>query len=189
MSTVSRCTVFNKAKGIVFCSLDNTPNMRLCVRLFVVLALLPALTSVTRVLGLGLGLGRSNISNGTRCDERLCTWWHDTGEINTATPVSAGGVRQSRRYVVHVGLAGTDTFTASFVYESMPRNGNGRIYAPWDAPNSNTLPMGVHDGVFKGGPVKHTLCIPSLHFHNDLRCVLHSAPSGAVQNMSRILPN
>ncbi|KAF3386676.1 Dextranase [Penicillium rolfsii] len=83
----------------------------------------------------------------TACDSNLCTWWHDSGEINTATRVQPGNVRQSHRYNVQVRLAGTDDFRPSFVYETIPRNGNGRIYSPWDYPNDNTLGSDVDDGI------------------------------------------
>ena len=87
-------------------------------------------------------------ANSTHCSSSdFCTWWHSTGEVNTNTPVQPGNVRQSRRYHVQVSAAGANTFYDSFVYEAIPRNGNGRIYAPTDAPNSNTLPSSVDDGV------------------------------------------
>eukprot|EP00927_Polykrikos_kofoidii_P087124 TRINITY_DN995_c0_g1_i2.p1 TRINITY_DN995_c0_g1~~TRINITY_DN995_c0_g1_i2.p1 ORF type:complete len:598 (-),score=55.55 TRINITY_DN995_c0_g1_i2:48-1841(-) len=79
-------------------------------------------------------------ANRTICTEDLCTWYHDHGEVNTKTRVKPGNVRQSHRYRVKVGFAGEGCFPFnSFVYESMPRNGNGRIYSPWDLPNSHTF--------------------------------------------------
>lgn len=86
-------------------------------------------------------------NNVTHCGSDFCTWWHDSGEINRDTPVQPGNVRQSHKYSVQVSLAGDNTFYNSFVYESIPRNGNGRIYAPSDAPNSNTLDSSVDDGI------------------------------------------
>lgn len=83
----------------------------------------------------------------TDCGKDLCTWWHDTGEINQNTPVQPGNVRQTHRYSVQVSVAGHNDFLDSFVYESIPRNGNGRIFAPSDAPNSNTLDSSVDDGI------------------------------------------
>lgn len=58
------------------------------------------------------------------------TWWHDTGVINTATAVEPGQVRQSRKYNVSVSVAGTNEYHDSFVYESIPRNGNGMMFDP-----------------------------------------------------------
>lgn len=86
-------------------------------------------------------------TNNTHCGADFCTWWHDSGEINTQTPVQPGNVRQSHKYFVQVSLAGANNFYDSFVYESIPRNGNGRIYAPTDPPNSNTLDSSVDDGI------------------------------------------
>ncbi|KAK2591700.1 hypothetical protein QQS21_010612 [Conoideocrella luteorostrata] len=86
-------------------------------------------------------------TNNTNCDSRFCTWWHDSAEINTATPVKPGNVRQSHQYMVQVSVAGANNFYDSFVYEAIPRNGNGRIYSPADAPNSNTLGSDVDDGI------------------------------------------
>ncbi|CEL10154.1 hypothetical protein ASPCAL13279 [Aspergillus calidoustus] len=87
-------------------------------------------------------------SNATTCDADLCTWWHNSGEINTQTRVQPGNVRQSRRYLVQVRPAGSqEDFRPSFVYESIPRNGNGRIYSPWDYPSPDTLGANVDDGI------------------------------------------
>lgn len=86
-------------------------------------------------------------TNETHCGSDFCTWWHLEGEINTATPVQPGKVRQSHQYTVQVSLAGANQYYNSFVYEAIPRNGNGRIYAPTDAPNSNTLGSDVDDGI------------------------------------------
>ncbi|CAO2653804.1 Nn.00g032150.m01.CDS01 [Neocucurbitaria sp. VM-36] len=86
-------------------------------------------------------------SNTTQCDSSLCTWWHNTGEINTSGRVSNGGVRQSRKYLVQVSKANGNTFSNSFVYESIPRNGNGRLYSPWDKLGSDTLDLSVDDGI------------------------------------------
>ncbi|KAJ5444783.1 dextranase [Penicillium daleae] len=86
-------------------------------------------------------------TNKTHCGNDLCTWWHDTGEINKETPVQPENVRQSHRYSVQVSVAGQNDFLDSFVYESIPRNGNGRIFSPSDPPNSNTLDDSVDDGI------------------------------------------
>ncbi|KAL3496459.1 glycoside hydrolase [Aspergillus germanicus] len=81
----------------------------------------------------------SNSSATTHCGTDLCTWWHETGEVNTATAVAPENVRQSRQYLVQVSLAGSDSFFDSFVYEAIPRNGNGKILSPGD-----------RDGTFSG---------------------------------------
>lgn len=94
-----------------------------------------------------IGTAWSAPTNKTHCGNDLCTWWHNSGEINQDTPVQPGNVRQSHRYSVHVSVAGRNDFLDSFVYETIPRNGNGRIFAPSDAPNSNTLNASVDDGI------------------------------------------
>ncbi|KAL7940443.1 dextranase [Trichoderma barbatum] len=74
--------------------------------------------------------------NLTVDSEELKTWWHQTGEINTKTPVQLGNVRQSHMYNIQVATAShPNDFYDSFAYESIPRNGNGNIFDPRD-PNS-----------------------------------------------------
>ncbi|TVY79605.1 Dextranase [Fusarium oxysporum f. sp. cubense] len=60
----------------------------------------------------------------------VTTWWHDSSVINTNASVTADEVRRSRRYKVSISLAGEDDFHRSFVYESIPRNGNGKMFDP-----------------------------------------------------------
>lgn len=69
-------------------------------------------------------------SNVTAQLPTLNTWWHPTGEINTQTPVQNGNVRQSHLYSVQVAEASSAQYYDSFVYESIPRNGNGQICIP-----------------------------------------------------------
>ncbi|KAK9369487.1 dextranase [Lipomyces kononenkoae] len=107
--------------------------------LIVTLVWLPSL-----ILGAALVPFRNN---NTHCGTDICTWWHQTGEINRDTPVLPGNVRQSHRYAVQISKAGQNKFYDSFVYETIPRNGNGRIYSPLDPPNSNTLNSTVDDGI------------------------------------------
>ncbi|KAI5456065.1 glycoside hydrolase [Mariannaea sp. PMI_226] len=72
-------------------------------------------------------------TNNTVDSKVLKTWWHATGEINTKTPVRPENVRQSHLYNVQVAAASAPTsFYDSFVYESIPRNGNGPICKPGD---------------------------------------------------------
>ena len=78
--------------------------------------------------------------NTTHCGTDYCTWWHPSGEVSTDRPVAVGAVRQSDTYLVMVRAAADPGrgFSPSFVHESIPRNGNGKIFAPTDAPHSNT---------------------------------------------------
>jgi hypothetical protein len=85
--------------------------------------------------------------NATKCDSSICTWWHDSGEINPTGRVSDDSVRQSRMYLVQVSKATENAFYSSFVYESIPRNGLGRLYSPWDKPGNDSLHSSVDDGI------------------------------------------
>lgn len=91
-------------------------------------------------------LGRASVpypqewlNTHTHCGSDFCTWWHDTAEINTNSAVKPQNVRQSHQYLVQVAAAGTNHFFDSFVYETIPRNGNGNIMRPGDTPGSNTF--------------------------------------------------
>lgn len=58
------------------------------------------------------------------------TWWHEKSEVNTDAAMPRDEVRRSRKYEVYVSEAGRDDFQRSFVYESIPRNGNGKMFDP-----------------------------------------------------------
>lgn len=74
----------------------------------------------------------SKNANRTITSDKLQTWWHPTGEINTDTPVQSGNVRQSRLYDIQVSIDDDahPEYYDSFVYESIPRSGNGRKLSP-----------------------------------------------------------
>lgn len=73
------------------------------------------------------------VVNNTASLTTLKTWWQPTGEINTKTPVKNGNVRQSHQYTVQVARAAdSSSYYDSFVYETIPRNGNGKICTPGD---------------------------------------------------------
>jgi hypothetical protein len=78
-------------------------------------------------------------------DQSLRTWWHDKSRVNTNGPVAADEVRQSRKYDVSVSLAGKQDWQDSFVYETIPRNGNGRMYDP--ANPGQEYNLGDGDGI------------------------------------------
>ncbi|KAF4449493.1 hypothetical protein F53441_7228 [Fusarium austroafricanum] len=60
----------------------------------------------------------------------VTTWWHDNSIVNTKTAVAPDQVRRSRLYNISVSVAGQNDFHPSFVYESIPRNGNGKMFDP-----------------------------------------------------------
>ncbi|KAJ4387298.1 hypothetical protein N0V93_007887 [Gnomoniopsis smithogilvyi] len=90
---------------------------------------------LTGILSLAYTAHASQTLNTTASGTDLQTWWHDNGEINFDTPVQEGNVRQSHIYSTWVGsnVASTNqTFYQSFVYETIPRNGQGNILVPGD---------------------------------------------------------
>lgn len=93
----------------------------------------------TAAIGLANGFAmprQSNSSANAHCGTDLCTWWHETGEVNTDSAMAPDAVRQSRQYLVQVSVADSDEFFDSFVYEAIPRNGNGKIMKPGDSDGS-----------------------------------------------------
>ena len=72
----------------------------------------------------------SNNAASTADTSDLKTWWHSTGTVNTKTPVADGDVRQAHKYAVQVSTKGDGTFYDSFVYETIPRSGKGKLCYP-----------------------------------------------------------
>ena len=83
--------------------------------------------------------------NCTADSSSLKTWWHASGEINTNTAVLPGNVRQSHAYTVQVSTVSdmNATFYDSFVFESIPRNGNGNILDPNDPTSASNQTDGI----------------------------------------------
>ncbi|KAI1360506.1 dextranase [Xylaria arbuscula] len=83
--------------------------------------------------------------NETADIDSLTTWWHETGEINYETPVQHGNVRQSHVYSAWVKSTtdADETYYNSFVYETIPRNGQGNIVIPGDPTSVTTEDDGV----------------------------------------------
>jgi hypothetical protein len=93
----------------------------------------PGKSSSLLLLALTLFASIASAANTTASLPTLKTWWQPTGEINTKTPVQDGNVRQSHLYSVQVATAATPSiYYNSFVYETIPRNGNGQICIPGD---------------------------------------------------------
>lgn len=85
--------------------------------------------------------------NRTVSNNVLQTWWHTTGEFNHQTAVLDGNVRQSHLYSVQVSSGSNatdqDSYYDSFVYETIPRNGNGNIRVPGDLTSTSTQDDGI----------------------------------------------
>ncbi|KAL2824706.1 glycoside hydrolase [Aspergillus pseudoustus] len=106
--------------------------------------------------GTGLANGlllprQSNLTASTHCGTDLCTWWHGTGEVNSNSAVAPDAVRQSRQYLVQVAVAGSGKYFDSFVYEAIPRNGNGKIMKPGDSdgtfPDDDGISIELDEGI------------------------------------------
>ena len=84
--------------------------------------------------------------NSTINNDQLKTWWHNEGEINHKTVVQPGNVRQSHMYSIQASSSsGTldGPYYDSFVYASIPRNGNENVMKV-DTPASVT---NIDDGI------------------------------------------
>ncbi|KAJ5649619.1 uncharacterized protein N7484_003342 [Penicillium longicatenatum] len=74
---------------------------------------------------------RSMNSTVTTADSNdLKSWWHEAGVIDPHGPIADDSVRQSHLYSVQVASAGSNTFYDSFVYETIPRSGKGKLCYP-----------------------------------------------------------
>ncbi|ROW00408.1 hypothetical protein VMCG_07294 [Cytospora schulzeri] len=101
------------------------------------------LHSPLAVLSLALStvVGRTAAAdNVTTSNSNLVTWWHDNGETNYDSVVQEGNVRKSHLYSTWVKSTAdsTETYYDSFVYETIPRNGQGQIITPGDPSSTST---------------------------------------------------
>ena len=97
-----------------------------------------------RVLLSALALARlCCAANDAINNDKLHTWWHSTGEINTHSPVQPANVRQSHLYSVQVTNAVDQVYYDSFVYETIPRNGQGNIVTPGDPSSTSSTGDGI----------------------------------------------
>ena len=105
------------------------PIIMIAVVLLWVALLIPLLTALPAQSLIGSKNNTTSINN-TADNNDLKTWWHDEGEINFKTAAQPGNVRQSHKYSIQVSSS-LDVLNASyydsFVYASIPRNGNGNI--------------------------------------------------------------
>ncbi|KAI1429091.1 dextranase precursor [Xylaria sp. FL1777] len=105
------------------------------------LALLIAASSLMSIVAADVTASGNETAN----IDSLTTWWHNTGEINYETPVEYGNVRQSHVYSAWVKSTAdsSETYYNSFVYETIPRNGQGNIVTPGDPSSVTTADDGV----------------------------------------------
>lgn len=106
--------------------------------------------------------------NRTASSSLLQTWWHNTGEYNTQTPVLDGNVRQSGNYSVQVGTSSStsnsSSYYDSFVYETIPRNGLGNIINPLEP----TVPSPNGDGISIEAAIGLTMAWTSFLYSEDV---------------------
>lgn len=109
--------------------------------------------------------------NNTASTSYLQTWWHNTGEINYKSAVQPGNVRQSHLYSVQVAaVSGANaSYFDSFVYETIPRNGNGNILDPND-PSSTTT---NDDGITIEADINMTMAWTQFLYQSDVVVKVH----------------
>jgi hypothetical protein len=88
------------------------------------------------------GARATSTINSTISNSKLKTWWHVGGEI-TRLPVQPASVRQSHLYSIQVANSVDQTYYDSFVYETIPRNGQGNILIPNDPTSTTTASDGI----------------------------------------------
>lgn len=125
----------------------------------------------------------SDLSNSTVNNEKLQTWWHDVGEINTKSPVQPGNVRQSHLYTIQVTNADDQIYYDSFVYETIPRNGQGNILDPTD-PSSTT---DAGDGITIEAEIGMTMSWSSFLYSEDVWVKVHRLDGFQIQADSVII--
>ncbi|KAM0287730.1 hypothetical protein ACHAQH_000261 [Verticillium albo-atrum] len=107
---------------------DSIPNLlhSFMCNLFIVTCIMQLSLFNSLVL---LAVTLPGLSSGA-CVPGVTTWWHDKSTVDVKKPAAPDEVRRSRKYDVSVSPANTTRFQPSFVYESIPRNGNGKMFDP-----------------------------------------------------------
>ncbi|KAI4724371.1 glycoside hydrolase [Aureobasidium sp. EXF-10728] len=98
-------------------------------------------TTVIVLAVIAIARATSN-SNTTVNNSKLHTWWHNCGEI-TRSPVQSASVRQSHLYSIQVTNSVDQTYYDTFVYQTIPRNGQGNILIPDDLTSTTTASDGI----------------------------------------------
>lgn len=122
-------------------------------------------------------------TNNTVNNSLLHTWWHDSGEINTKSPVGAENVRQSHLYSVQVTSAGDQAYYNSFVYQTIPRNGQGNILIPNDL--SSTTSNG--DGITIEEAIGMTMSWSSFVYSSDVWVKVHRLDNFSIADDSFLI--
>ncbi|KAH7243758.1 hypothetical protein MRS44_017116 [Fusarium solani] len=127
----------------------------------------------------------ASISPHTSKGGGLHTWWHDKHQVNDRGPVAANEVRQSRKYSVSVRLTGQGKFQDSFVYESIPRNGNGKMYDPANAGQEYNLQDG--DGITIESEAKINMAWTQFEYSQDVEVRIKSTDNSELGPASNVV--
>ncbi|KAH7247350.1 glycoside hydrolase [Fusarium redolens] len=106
-------------------------------------------------------------------------------KVNDYGPVPANEVRQSRKYSVSVRLAGKGQFQDSFVYESIPRNGNGKMYDPANPSREYALQDG--DGITVGPDAKINMAWTQFEYSQDVEVRVKSTDNSKLGPASNVV--
>ncbi|KAL3956510.1 hypothetical protein ACCO45_009356 [Purpureocillium lilacinum] len=123
-----------------------------------------------------------------RCDQQnqaLHTWWHEKPAVNDAGAVAADEVRQSRKYDVSVSVRGESKFRDSFVYETIPRNGNGKMYDPANPGQEYNLADG--DGITVEEDAKINMAWTQFQYAKDVEVRITSKDGSALGPTSNVV--
>lgn len=153
----------------------------------------------------------SRTLNTTATGPDLQTWWHANGEKNYDTVVQQGNVRQSHLYsswvsstsssnatlddTLYVQLGTLYKFSStninnpkysyqSFVYETIPRNGQGNIVIPGNASSVTT----AGDAVTIEADIWITMAWTSFHYSKDTTVRISRAGNGSTASNVVIRP-
>ncbi|PNH76989.1 hypothetical protein VD0001_g554 [Verticillium dahliae] len=119
------------------------------------------------------------------CVPGVKTWWHDKSTIDIQSPAAPDEVRRSRTYEVSVSPARTSRFQRSFVYESIPRNGNGKIFDPAQPGKEYNLTDG--DGVTVEIDARISMAWTQFQYRRDVDFRVISSDRSALGPASNIV--
>ncbi|KAH0033730.1 glycoside hydrolase family 49 protein, partial [Aureobasidium melanogenum] len=133
------------------------------------------------IAGIAIARATSN-SNNTVNNDKLHTWWHDSG-IMTRLVLQPASVRQSDLYSIQVTNSADQTYYDSFVYQTIPRNGQGNILIPND-PSSTTT---ASDGITIEETIGMTMSWTSFLYSADVRLKVHRLDNVSIQSDSFVI--
>ncbi|KAG9942352.1 Isopullulanase complexed with Isopanose, partial [Aureobasidium melanogenum] len=136
---------------------------------------------VILIAGIAIARATSN-SNNTVNNAKLHTWWHDSG-IMTRSVLQPASVRQSDLYSIQVTNSVDQTYYDSFVYQTIPRNGQGNILNPND-PSSTT---DASDGITIEEAIGMTMSWTSFLYSADVWLKVHRLDNSSIQSDSFVI--